>query len=164
MTPAPDPAVMQALVDNHRRFLDFLEPRTGSRAGAEDLLQSAFVRALEKGDGLPARESAVAWFYRTLRRALIDRHRARSAAGHALVARAREEDPADEVEDPALRAEVCRCVLDLLPTIRPVYAAILKRVDLEQEAVQHAAEAIGITPNNAAVRLHRARKALRWAR
>ena len=37
---------------------------------------------------------------------------------------------------------------------------VFRRVDLEGEAVNGAAQAIGITPNNAGVRLHRARKAL----
>ena len=40
----PNPAVVGVLVENHRRFLAFLERRVRSRAEAEDILQAAFVR------------------------------------------------------------------------------------------------------------------------
>lgn len=160
MTPdSASNAVLQALVDNHRRFLDFLTSRTGNRADAEDVLQGAFVRALEKGGDLRDGESAVAWVYRLLRNALIDRHRAEAARGRAVESKAKESADGD-VDDTELRGEVCRCVMGLLPTLKPEYAELLRRVDLEGEAVNGAAQAIGITPNNAGVRLHRARKAL----
>jgi len=152
-------AALQALVDNHRQFLDFLERRTGSRADAEDVLQGAFVRALEKGGDLRDEESAVAWIYRLLRNALVDRHRAEEARGHAIESRAKAGD-GEEGEDVELRGEACRCVMGLLPTLKPEYAELLRRVDLEGEAVNGAAQALGVTPNNAGVRLHRARKAL----
>jgi DNA-directed RNA polymerase specialized sigma24 family protein len=35
------------LLENHRRFLAFLERRVGDRAVAEDILQEAFVRNLK---------------------------------------------------------------------------------------------------------------------
>ena len=155
----PSNAALEALADNHRRFLDFLESRTASRADAEDLLQAAFVRALEKGGDLRDGESAVAWIYRILRNALVDRHRADTARGRALETRA--EELRDEVgEDAELTGEACRCVVGLLPTLKPEYEDLLRRVDLRGETVQGAARAVGITPNHAGVRLHRARKAL----
>ncbi len=152
-------AALQALVDNHRSFLDFLERRTGSRADAEDLLQGAFVRALEKGGDLRDGESAVAWIYRLLRNALVDRHRAEDARDRAIESKAKEGDGEGE-EDVELQGEACRCVMGLLPTLKPEYAELLRRVDLDGAAVHGAAQAIGISPNNAGVRLHRARKAL----
>lgn len=77
----PAPAVVQVLVENHRQFLAFLERRVGSRAMAEDILQEAFVRSMGKLDTLRSDESAVAWFYRLLRNAIIDQ--ASSGCGHA---------------------------------------------------------------------------------
>jgi len=65
---------VEVLVENHREFLAFLERRVGSREVAEDLLQEAFVRSLDKVP-LDANESAVAWFYRVLRNAVIDHYR-----------------------------------------------------------------------------------------
>ena len=51
-------------------------------------------------------------------------------------------------------------VIDLLPTLKVEYAELLRRVELEGEPVKDVANAVGITPNNAGVRLQRARKAL----
>lgn len=149
--------MLRTLVANHRRFLEFLERRTGSRAEAEDVLQAAFVRTLERGVELRSGESAVAWFYRVLRNALIDRARAGAARERAHAAVASE---ADEIDDPELHAEACRCVLDLLPTLKDDQARMLRRVDLERTPVQEVAGELGITPNAASVRLHRARQAL----
>ena len=76
---AQSPEVVRALVDNHREFLAFLERRVGSRALAEDILQDAFVRgAREARRACASEESAVAWFYRVLRNAVIDHHRRRA--------------------------------------------------------------------------------------
>ena len=76
---------------------------------------------MEKGADLRDEESAVAWIYRLLRNALVDRRRADAARGRALESRAKETAD-DGVEDTALRGEVCRCVVGLLPTLKPEYA------------------------------------------
>jgi RNA polymerase sigma-70 factor (ECF subfamily) len=67
--------VIDRLVANHRQFLAFVERRVGSRSIADDILQDAFVRSLNKLDTLHDEESAVAWFYRMLRNAVVDRQR-----------------------------------------------------------------------------------------
>ena len=59
---APD--MFRMLLDNHARFLGFLERRVGSRDDAEDILQEAFVRSIGRTDALRTSESATAWFYR----------------------------------------------------------------------------------------------------
>ncbi len=155
------PEVVRLLVDNHVRFLAFLERRVGSREAAEDILQEAYVRGLERGGALREHESAVAWFYRVLRNAVTDHHRRRGVAHRALeragAERAGDTAPAADAE---LHDEVCRCVAELLPTLRAEYAEAVRRVDLEGAEVRDYAAEAGITPNNAAVRLHRARRAL----
>jgi RNA polymerase sigma-70 factor, ECF subfamily len=55
---------------------------------------------------------------------------------------------------------VCACVAGLAGTLKPEYAQALRRVDLEGASLALLAEEAGITPNNAKVRLHRARQAL----
>src|SRR4051812_21085206 len=82
-SPSLSPAAIQRLVDSHRQFLAFLQARVESRAAAEDILQSAFVRSLERGAEVRDEESAVAWFYRVLRNAVIDHYRHRDATGRA---------------------------------------------------------------------------------
>lgn len=159
----PREKVSPALLANHRRFLAFLEKRVGSRERAEDILQAAFVRTLERGVVAGAvpddAQSAVAWMYRTLRNALVDHYRREGAEGRALEREAREADEAGE--DPELHATVCGCMRELLPGLKPEYAEVLRQVDLEERSVPEVASALGITANNAAVRLHRARQALK---
>src|ERR671921_60498 len=78
------PEVLQTLVDNHARFLAFLERRVGSREEAEDILQEAFVRSLDHASSLRSSTSATAWFYRVLRNAVTDHYRRRNSQGRAL--------------------------------------------------------------------------------
>ena len=89
---APD--VLRLLLDNHARFLSFLERRVGSRDEAEDILQEAFVRSIGRTESLRSAESATAWFYRVLRNALIDHHRregTRAGRSFSLLRRPRKE-------------------------------------------------------------------------
>lgn len=151
--------VTRALVANHRQFLAFLERRVGSRATAEELLQAAFVKSLEKGGALDDGEGAVAWFYRLLRNALVDHYRRQAAEGRALEREAREAGEAGE--DAELKGAICACVGELLPTLKPEYADMVRQVDLEERSVPDVAREAGITANNAGVRLHRARQALK---
>lgn len=151
---------IEALVDNHRAFLAFLERRVGDRATAEDLLQEAFARSLDKVEDVRSDESVQAWFYRVLRNAVIDHHRRSGAA--ACGAEALAAELAGRVEPPpGIAREICSCLGRVADALPPAYAEAIRRVDLQGMAVREWAAAAGITPNNAAVRLHRARAALR---
>ena len=158
--PKPTPEVVSRLLANHREFLAFLQLRVGSRAVAEDILQDAFVRGLDKLGDLRDDEAAVAWFYRLLRNAVIDRRRRDAAAGRRLDALAAE---LEETVEPAheLHGAVCQCVARLAGTLKPEYADALRRIELDGLAVKDYAAEAGITPNNAAVRVFRARDALK---
>ncbi len=166
-TPAPelperalDTDVARVLVENHREFLRFLERRVGRRDLAEDILQEAFARGLGKVATLRDGEAAVPWFYRTLRNAIIDHHRRAGVADRALAHFAEELENAEEPSG-STHDEVCRCVVRLAETLKPEYAAALRRIDVDGLAVKDFAEEQGISPNNAAVRIFRAREALR---
>jgi RNA polymerase sigma-70 factor (ECF subfamily) len=158
---AGDPA--QVLVDNHRRFLAFLERRVGSREVAEEILQDAFVRGVGRIASLRKDESAVAWFYRLLRRALADHFRRRGAEARALGRLAAEPAETRQPADAEMMRTVCECVTSLLDTLRPDYISALRRIDLEEQSLKTYAAEAGITAANAAVRVHRARKALKRA-
>ena len=152
---SPSDGRVQTLVGEHRRFLDWLERRVGDRALAEDILQEAFVRSLDKlppGDG----ERLVSWFFRVLKNAVVDHHRRGGARARALERFSQELDEAD----PEVESEACRCVLALTDHLRPDYRAALRRIELDGVAVKDFAAEAGITPQNAAVRVFRARRAL----
>jgi RNA polymerase sigma-70 factor (ECF subfamily) len=154
------PDVIASLVQGHREFLGFLERRVGNRAVAEDILQEAFVRGISRIESLRSDESVTAWFYRMLRNAVVDHFRRRGSSERAMSALAAELDEAVE-PDVEARGAVCQCVRALAGTLKPEYAAALTRVEVDGLSVQAFAEEASITPNNAAVRLFRARDALR---
>ena len=156
----PAPAVVQVLVENHRQFLAFLERRVGSRALAEDILQEAFVRGMSKLDTLRSDESAVAWFYRLLRNAIIDQRRRRGAVERKLSAFQQELELHAEPEAELQRA-ICRCVGELATTLKDEYADALRAIEVDGLTVKAFAERANITPSNAGVRIFRAREALR---
>ncbi|MGH7530008.1 MAG: RNA polymerase sigma factor [Gemmatimonadales bacterium] len=158
---APPPDVLNVLVENHRRFLTFLERRVGSREAAEDILQEAFVRGLERAETVRDGDAIIPWFYRLLRNAVIDHYRRRGAEQRALAHVAGMADTIEPGADEMLREEICGCVAALVETLKPQYAAVIKRVDLEGATVASYANEVGITANNAGVRLHRAHAALR---
>jgi RNA polymerase sigma-70 factor (ECF subfamily) len=152
--------VIAVLVENHRRFLAFLQRRVGSRDVAEDILQDAFVRGLARADQLRDQESVVAWFYRSLRNALIDYWR-RTDSERRVFDHAVSGADAEPSTDPELMKTACECVTALLDTLKPEYAEAVRRVDLEDVSVKDFAAEKNVTPNNASVRLFRAREALR---
>jgi RNA polymerase sigma-70 factor (ECF subfamily) len=154
------PELLQILLDNRDRFLAFLTRRVGRRDVAEEILQVAFVRGIDKGGSLREGESATAWFYRLLRNAIVDHYRRGDAERRALEGVARESE-SSVAPDAELMNTVCGCVGALVDTLKPEYAAAVRRVDIEGANVRDFAAAEGISANNAAVRLHRAREALR---
>lgn len=151
----PDREVLNSLLEAHRRFLFFLERRLGSREDAEDLLQSAFMKALEKGEPLRRGESAVAWFHRLLRRAIVDRYRSNDARARALEEWQERADPFPEAE-----STICQCIQDLLPALPEEQARLIRRIELDGRPPRDEARSLGISPNALAARLLRARRAL----
>ncbi len=164
--PRPETSVapsetLELLLRNQERFLAFLTRRTGSRELAADVLHDAYVRSLKRGAGPRSREAVTAWFYRVLRNALVDHYRRRGREARALERAAREPDTARGADDAELMETVCACAAELLGSLKPVYAAALQGVELRGQSVADYAAASGISANNASVRLHRARRALR---
>lgn len=155
-----DADVKRVLVDNHREFLRFLERRVGRRDLAEDILQEAFARGLTKLENLRDGEAVVPWFYRTLRNATVDYYRRTKSADRALAQFAEEIETSEEPSE-MMRGEVCRCVARLAETLKPEYADALRRIEVDGVSVTSFAEEQGISKSNAAVRVFRAREALR---
>jgi len=153
--------VPSILLANHRRFLRFLEQRVASREDAEEILQSAFVRSLDKGGEIRELESSVAWFYRLLRNAVIDHYRRNAANQRKMEGFAQQLSDSVQAVDAATEKVICECIRELIPVLKPEYAELISRVDLQGSDVSSAADALGITAGNARVRLHRARAALR---
>jgi RNA polymerase sigma-70 factor (ECF subfamily) len=159
-TPARTTSSLPVLIAQRKQFLRFLERRVSSPAVAEDILQNAYLRALEHEGELRNGESSTAWFYRILRNAVIDFYRHRSVEDRALEQWAAELETAVPPNQPT-HDLVCRCIAKVLPTLTPSYAEILRQVDLDESSLAEFAARHGITAANATVRIHRARKALK---
>ena len=153
---APSAEALAELVASHRELLAYVERRVGDRAVAEEILQDALVKSL--GSVGEVRESMLGWFYRVLRNAIIDHARRREVRARKLDELVAETPAAEE---PELADAVCRCVTRLVPTLKPEYADALERIEVGGMAVKDYADANGITANNAAARVSRARAALR---
>jgi RNA polymerase sigma-70 factor (ECF subfamily) len=127
---------------------------------AEELLQDAFLKSLEKSCEVRDKEKVVAWFYRVLRNSVVDYYRkagknTQESAGifadldkHAIAATGHQN-------------EVCHCLHPLLENIKPEYREALTTIDLAGGSIRDLAKRAGITEGNAAVRVHRAREAMR---
>ena len=148
---------LQTIMAHREQFLRFLSSHVENAPAAEDILQAAYVKALEHGAEIRDHESAGAWFYRILRNAVIDHYRRRAAQNKALEAFAKELPEAYQYE---LRNRACACIGDVLNDLKPEYRSAIERVDLGDATVEEFAKSEAISPNNASVRLHRARKAI----
>jgi RNA polymerase sigma factor (sigma-70 family) len=155
---------LRALLDHHAAFLGFVQRRVQDRALAQDILQSAYLRALQRADSVRDRRAVVPWFYSVLRNAIIDHARSRGSENGAL------ERWAAELQETQANADftheithgiVCGCIEKLLPTLKPSYAEVLREVDLGGRSLTDFASQHKLTPGNAGVRVHRARAALK---
>lgn len=159
-----EPAALVAALNAQRgAFKAFLAARVGSEAEAEDILQNSLVKALQRAGELRDDAKLTAWFYQVLRHAVTDHYRAKGAVRRrddalGTLVTALEEDVATAQ---AFEATLCTCLGGVVDTLKPVHAELLRRVDLNGEAVQDVARTLGLTPNNASVTLHRARKELK---
>jgi RNA polymerase sigma factor (sigma-70 family) len=151
------PISLESLIAYHEKFLRFLSFRVADRAASEDILQSAYVKALESAGDLRSSESIVSWFYCILRNSVVDHYRRNAARSAALDRLAPELPVSYEAE---LKDRACACVADVVRELKPEYRKAIEQVDLAEEPVESFAQTTGITVNNATVRVHRARKAL----
>ena len=157
VTTEPREQPIDRILVQRSRFLRFLQGRIAEPATAEDILQSAYVRALEHDEELLDDESVVAWFYRILRNAVIDHYRrtaARNRAHEGFVAEAA------TAYEPQLEATACACIGDVVRGLKDEYRSAIERIDLGSASIEDFARSEQISSNNAYVRLHRARKAV----
>ncbi len=147
--------LMEQLLRQRSRFQRFLTSKVGPSA-AEDILQSCYVKLIEKRPQLQKDESIVSWFYTVLRHATADYYRRNATRDRAREQFAEEAPVSYETE---MKANICRCLTGVLETLKTEYRAALQAVDLDGQSVAEYANSEGTTPNNAGVRLHPARKA-----
>ena len=154
------PGTEQAILENFQTFVAFARKRVGDPHLAEDIVQDSLLKALSADNKPTDEEDTVAWFYRILRRSIIDLYRRKDARTRALERFAQEFPEHPVAEDERL---LCQCFTRLLPSVPPQYRELLSAVDLQGEDIGEVASRLGVTRNNLTVRLHRARKHLKDA-
>ncbi len=132
----------------------WVQARTGCFELAEEVVQQALLRALEQQQTLRDSDRLAAWFKTIVSRGLSDELKRQQRFSPLTAA----PEPSTESELPT---NGCACVLQVIKQVKPAYAEVMTAVDLHDQSLHHAAEQLGLSPNNASVRLHRARQALR---
>jgi RNA polymerase sigma-70 factor (ECF subfamily) len=145
------------IMEHHAKFLSFLTSRVEDKAVAEDLLQSAYIKAIEHGSEIRDDESTVAWFYRILRNAVTDHYRKGSARTRAHETYTAELPISFELD---FAETACACIGDVIRDLKDEYREAIEQVDLGGVSVESFARFQKTNANNASVRLHRARKAV----
>ena len=147
-------AVRASLASQRSQLLVMIRLRAGTGLEAEEVLQAASLKALSQAHQLSDPTKAHAWVRQVVRRQVIDEFRRRRVAsplpldGHDVA-----QAPDDSID--------CTCVFAQAKLLASSHSEILKRVVIDGVPVSRVAGELGITVNNAMVRLHRARAALK---
>lgn len=145
--------LLERLHARRPRWVRFARRWTGSQADAEELFDAAIARLHTAA--MPPEAELDRWFGRVLRNAAVDALRRRTAERRALERWGQE--PFDA--EPAARA--CGCIPQAAAGLKPAYAEVIAAVHAQEMPIGAFAARAGLTVNNATVRLHRARRALK---
>ena len=143
--------VSDAIAQERKGFYRFVSARVAPEE-VDDIVQQAAMRAIEHASSLKDPQRVIPWLYRIHRNVLID------------VARKKKSD-VRFIEDCSNISEKiqsdfdewCACSATQITAINSRYAAILKLVDMKGVSLDEVSRTLGISVNNATVRLHRAR-------
>jgi RNA polymerase sigma factor (sigma-70 family) len=148
----------EQLLNNLNEFVGFARRRLADPELAADAVQESLLKALKSADQIRDEENAKAWFYKILRRTIIDLYRRRDARHRALAEFELEVSSPPDLDEERM---ICACMERLLPAMTPQYADLIRRLDLNEEAPDTVAVNLGISKNNLNVRIHRARQQLK---
>ncbi len=151
-----------ALVSDRKAFLGFLMKRLGNNADAEDVLQEFCIRVLARKEQLRDVKRMDAWLYSILRSSLNDFYRKTGRKNRLGEAYAKEpKDVSVSSDTSEAFAHICACVQELVPELRSEDADLIRKIDIDEQNRKSVAASLGVAVGTLAVRLHRARIALR---
>ncbi|MES2145238.1 MAG: RNA polymerase sigma factor [Pseudomonadota bacterium] len=154
-------AVRQALTESHQHVLSYLQRRLGSSDEARDVMQSFMLRAIEHADAIQDVRTVRGWLSRVLSTSIADHQRggARRRQRETLMSPTFFDE--SESAEAELEAAVCACLHELIATLKPDQADLIRRIDLNEEPREEVAADLRLSLATLAVRLHRARTALK---
>jgi len=168
---AGDPLAFEALVRRFREPLAaYAHALLRDRWLAEDVAQEALLHAWRRLGTLRDPSHFRPWIYAILEHAALSgwrrrrRRRTVALAAEDAVAEgipvAAAESAESDGDDDGVRPEI-RAVGETLASLPPIYAEALRLRYVDGLSAAELAEVLGVTKNNAKVRLHRARSAFR---
>jgi RNA polymerase sigma-70 factor (ECF subfamily) len=166
---ADDPQVLETFYRSHVGAVSkFIARRVDDPYQAADLTAEIFIAAIGSAHTYrPASGSQLGWLYGIARNVLSsDRRRTvreREAAGRFAGRRLLDEDDITRLEERIDAESAARSAYAALASLADSERAVLELVAIDGLAVKDAAAALGISPNTARVRLHRARRSARSA-
>lgn len=148
----------------HRELHAFLRTRVESDAVAEDILQTAFLRAHRSLLAGVLPEQPRAWLFQIVRNLTRDAHRARlkerKLAEEVAAEAAAEPGPISESDEREVSAVVARTLPVFIEGLEPAYRDALRMTELEGLTQAEAAEQSGVTLSGMKSRVQRGRKKL----
>lgn len=148
-------AIVEALFDAHyEAVMRYARRRTEQLADAEEAVAQTFVVAWQRLENMPAPDERLPWLYGVARRVLLNQRRGamRRARLHERMRTA--------PTAPHPRPSALPTVLEAIAHLSDADREILRLVAWEDLTHAEIATAFGISPNAAAIRLHRARARL----
>lgn len=146
------------LLEQRAKLLAYIRGKVPDPDLAEDVLQDSLLKALQAAPDLRDEERFIPWFYRILNNGIMDVYRRRRIEATYRIQPSKKEEPYVPPED---AANLCTCIWDVIPTLKPEYAELIMELELLDGDPARVAERLGITRNNLKVRRHRARRVLR---
>lgn len=149
-------------------LLDHIRSIVRNPTEAEDVLQEVLVKAHQSIGQLRADGALTTWLFRIATHLGIDylrKHNRQPEVAHDVDLNdlASEDDGAPRLQRMVEQQEMSTCVQRFLLNLPSVYRTVLLLHDLDGMTATEIASSLGITIENAKVRLHRARVALRAA-
>jgi len=154
-SPCAKTLISNALSQEREGFYQFVRARV-SPEEVDDIVQQAAMRAIEKATSLKDPQRVIPWLYKIHRNVLVDVVRKKTSEVRIV-----EDSSNIQEKTPSDSDEWCACSATQITAINSRYGAILKLVDMKGLSLNEVSRMLGISVNNATVRLHRARTALR---
>lgn len=155
--------IERALVTDYAIFRRLALKRMRNSIAADDVLQSFCLKALERSHQLRDENAVHGWLRRLFETSLLDHYRFTSRLNAKTTPLEPGGSSSDEIVGESSAVDEIATVEHVLATLRPAYAQIIRQMDMGREEPSAIAARLRITPNNLAVRLHRARSAFRDA-
>jgi RNA polymerase sigma-70 factor, ECF subfamily len=156
------------LLRYRQALLDHVRGIVRDPAEAEDVLQEVLVKAHQSADQLRAAGALTTWLFRIATHLAIDHLRKHSRQPQVVDAVDPTELVAEDESAPGLervveQQEMSSCVQRFLLDLPSVYRAVLLLHDFDGMTAVEIASSLGISVQNAKIRLHRGRAALKSA-